>query len=141
MKEQVWVKGTILGSYGNGGVIADASASNLALGTEEFFVPVQLGTKPEEAATVRGALNPKDNPENVGKEVYILGQIETYFSTAGLKNTVDYSWDGQQVTTAIGGVEADNAGNKAAVYTIDGRRADKAVRGLYIIGGKKVYVK
>lgn len=141
VKEQVWVKGTILGSYGNGGVIADASASNLALGTEEFFVPVQLGTKPEEAATVRGALNPKDNPENVGKEVYILGQIETYFSTAGLKNTVDYSWDGQQVTTAIGGVEADNAGNKAAVYTIDGRRADKAVRGLYIIGGKKVYVK
>lgn len=141
VSDKVWVKGTILGSYANGGVIAaEPQVSNLALGSADFFVPVQLSTGSEDMKTVRTDLNPKDNPDNVGKEVYIYGQIVEYFSTAGIKNTSDYSWDGHKGVTSITGVTTDTDAN-AAVYTIDGRRAVKAGRGLYIIGGRKVYVK
>ncbi len=42
-------------------------------------------------------------------------------------------------TTAISGVEA-SAGNDA-IYTLSGTRVNKAVKGVYIIGGKKVLVK
>lgn len=139
VKELVWVKGTILGCYANGGQLAaEAVASNLAVGADDFFVPVQLPYA-SEGFSVRADLNLVDHADNKGKEVYLLGNIDTYFSTAGIKNTAAYSWDGLTVT-AIDAPIMD-AGKVNSIYDLSGRRADKAVRGLYIINGKKVIVK
>lgn len=139
VKELVWVKGTILGCYENGGKLAaEAVASNLAVGADDFFVPVQLPYA-SEGFSVRADLNLVDHADNKGKEVYLLGNIDTYFSTAGIKNTAAYSWDGLTVT-AIDAPVMD-AGKVNSIYDLSGRRADKAVRGLYIINGKKVIVK
>ena len=45
----------------------------------------------------------------------------------------------------LGGVtginEAKTQTNNAAIYDLQGRRVEKAQKGLYIIGGKKVLVK
>lgn len=139
VKELVWMKGTILGCYENGGKLAaEAVASNLAVGADDFFVPVQLPYA-SEGFSVRADLNLVDHADNKGKEVYLLGNIDTYFSTAGIKNTAAYSWDGLTVT-AIDAPVMD-AGKVNSIYDLSGRRADKAVRGLYIINGKKVIVK
>ena len=133
------MKGTILGCYANGGQLAaEAVASNLAVGADDFFVPVQLPYA-SEGFSVRADLNLVDHADNKGKEVYLLGNIDTYFSTAGIKNTAAYSWDGLTVT-AIDAPIMD-AGKVNSIYDLSGRRADKAVRGLYIINGKKVIVK
>ena len=139
VKELVWMKGTILGCYENGGKLAaEAVASNLAVGADDFFVPVQLPYA-SEGFSVRADLNLVDHADNKGKEVYLLGNIDTYFSTTGIKNTAAYSWDGLTVT-AIGAPVMD-AGKAKSIYDLSGRRVYKAVRGLYIINGKKVIVK
>lgn len=139
VKELVWVKGTILGCYENGGKLAaEAVASNLAVGADDFFVPVQLPYA-SEGFSVRADLNLVDHADNKGREVYLLGNIDTYFSTAGIKNTAAYSWDGLTVTAIDAPVM--EAGKVNSIYDLSGRRADKAVRGLYIINGKKVIVK
>lgn len=44
---------------------------------------------------VRNALNLKDNPSNLGKEVIVKGSLEKYFGTAGLKSITEYVLDGQ----------------------------------------------
>ncbi len=50
---------------------------------------------------------------------------------------------GTTAPTAIQGVAAETTNNKAnsAIYTITGQRVAKAVKGLYIVNGKKVLVK
>ena len=55
-------------------------------------IPVQLSTQPEEALLVRNALNLKENPTILGKEVKIVGAIDKYFTTTGLRNAVSYSF-------------------------------------------------
>ena len=47
--------------------------------------------------------------------------------------------DGIQLSTGIEAVESENGAQ--VVYDLSGRRVAKAVKGLYIINGKKVYVK
>ena len=44
---------------------------------------------------VRSALNLKDHPENLGKEVTLLGSLEKYFGTYGLKSVSEYTLDGE----------------------------------------------
>lgn len=39
---------------------------------------------------VRTALNLKDNPENLGKQVNLLGNLEAYFGVCGVKEVSDY---------------------------------------------------
>ena len=96
-----WVIGYICGSLANGtaDVLAEeAQASNLALGsTAEAteWTPVALPNNSE----VRTALNVKDNPSNIGKQVKVYGTLETYFSKAGVKNVTDYEL--QKAPTAI----------------------------------------
>lgn len=86
-KTKVWVKGTIIGSMVNNKLVKEegenASSSNLAIGTDEITVPVQL----KDAA--RTALNLQNNAI-LGREVALYGTIEAYFSMAGLKNVTDY---------------------------------------------------
>ncbi len=135
--EKVWVKGVIGGYYTNDGLVADiteAPASNLALGTADCCIPVNL----KNGSDARTALNLVDNPDKLNATVWLYGNIEKYFSVAGLKNVTDYSLDGV-ITTGIEGVEAENG--VKVIYDLSGRRVQQAQKGLYIINGKKVLVK
>ena len=134
--EKVWVKGQILGSI-NGSTIYPASdtektvASNIAIGTPDLYVPVQLSS----GSDVRAALNLIDNPELQDATVWVYGSLETYFSIPGVKSTSDYSLDGQ--TGIVIAVEQPATGEKQ-IYSIDGRRLTKLTKGINIVNGKKV---
>ena len=133
---KVWVKGQILGSI-NGSAIYPASdtektvASNIAIGTPDLYVPVQLSS----GSDVRAALNLIDNPELQDATVWVYGSLETYFSMPGVKSTSDFSLDGQ--TGIIIAIEQPATGEKQ-IYSIDGRRLTKLTKGINIVNGKKV---
>ena len=85
---KVWVKGAIIGSMVDNKLVegaTGASNTNMAIGTKESYLPVQLPS-----GDVRSALNLQENPANLGKEVVLYGTIEKYFSVAGVKNVTDY---------------------------------------------------
>lgn len=130
--EAVWVKGEIVGCAASGSNLTTEDkiqASNIAVGTADSWVPVQLPAN----TAVREVLNLLDNPGNAGKNVWVLGTIEKYFSVAGVKNVSDYSFDG--VTTDIKNVAVDA---NAPVYNLAGQRVADNYRGVVIMNGKKV---
>lgn len=141
----VWVKGTIMGiisdtSTGAYSKIEDLTedkivATNLAVGDGHDYLAVQLP-----AGDIRTALNLKDTPDNQGKTVWLLGQMMKYCGVPGLKNVKDYSFNGVPVTS-VGSVITSEGNAPAAIYTLDGVRQSKAVKGFNIINGKKVIVK
>ncbi|MDY4565402.1 MAG: DUF6359 domain-containing protein [Alloprevotella sp.] len=143
--DYVWVKATIMGIISNTSTgayskIEDLTednivATNLAVGDGHDYLAVQL---PKGA--VRDALNLKDNPGNQGKEVWLLGKMAKYCGVAGLKEVMDYSFDGKPVTS-VGSVITSEGNAPAVIYTIDGVRQSKVVKGFNIINGKKVIVK
>ena len=143
--DYVWVKGTIMGiiSDTNTGAyskIEDLTedkivATNLAVGDGHDYLAVQLP-----AGDIRTALNLKDTPDNQGKTVWLLGQMMKYCGVPGLKNVKDYSFNGVPVTS-VGSVITSEGNAPAAIYTLDGVRQSKAVKGFNIINGKKVIVK
>ncbi len=94
----VWVKGYIVGYYTNSSLsnfsndlsdpdsvrdsaIALAASPTETNGANTF--PVQLPT-----GAIREALSLKINPDNLGKEVKIKGNINTYYGSIGLPNGV-----------------------------------------------------
>lgn len=84
----VWVVGTIIGCYVNNAPCTDISkavVSNLALAAGNDTIPVAL---PD--GEIRKALNIVDHKSNVGKEVKICGDLQSYYSTTGLKNPSDF---------------------------------------------------
>ena len=135
LTEKVWVKGTIFGSRNNNVNYPAGDektlASNIVIGSEELFVPVQLSTNTEP----RAALNLVDNPSLQGKDVWVYGNLENYFSMPGVKNVTDYSLEG---ATGISSIEAAAQGKAAVIYSIDGRRLTAPVKGVQIINGRKV---
>lgn len=138
VSEKVWVKGTIIGyiSDTQKGTYSpadkDVVATNLAVGTPDAYIPVQLPK-----GKVRDAINLKDNADKQGTTVWLYGNIATYCGKAGLKNVTNYSLDG---VTGIG--QATNDANAPRViYSIDGRRLSQPVKGINIINGRKVLVK
>lgn len=143
--DYVWVKGTIMGIISNTSTgayskIEDLTedkivATNLAVGDGHDYLAVQLSK-----GAVRDALNLKDNPANQGKEVWLLGKMAKYCGVAGLKEVMDYSFNGKPVTS-VGSVITSEGNAPAVIYTIDGVRQSKAVKGFNIINGKKVIVK
>lgn len=141
--DYVWVKATIMGiisdtntgAYSKIEDLTEIVATNLAVGDGHDYLAVQL---PKGA--VRDALNLKDNPGNQGKEVWLLGQMMKYCGVPGLKNVKDYSFNGVPVTS-VGSVITSEGNAPAVIYTIDGVRQSKAVKGFNIINGKKVIVK
>ncbi|MCF2634413.1 DUF6359 domain-containing protein [Prevotellamassilia timonensis] len=141
--DYVWVKATIMGIISNTSTgayskiedLTEIVATNLAVGDGHDYLAVQLPT-----GAVRTALNLKDNPSNQGKEVWLLGQMVKYCGVAGLKNVKDYSFNGTPVTS-VGNVITSEGNAPAVIYTIDGVRQSKAVKGFNIINGKKVIVK
>ena len=142
----VWVKGTILGcantSRGNTLSTGDPVATNIALGTEDgtVIIPVQLPYVADSETSVRSVVNIVDNPDNVGKTIYLYGDVIKYCGVAGLKNTSDYSWDG--TTTAISNIAAAQSAAPKSIFTLSGQKVRAITQsGIYIVDGKKVYVK
>ena len=101
-EENKWVKGYIVGYMANGEFVPGAEGapfSNMVISSEEDaqnadnILTVQLvgGSLP------RAQLNLGDNPDNLGKEVWLLGNLEAYFSVAGIKAVSKFSWDGENV--------------------------------------------
>lgn len=156
--EDVWVKGTILGNAntsngatvvpndvpdrnGDGMISKDdcvegetvAVASNLSLGDETANIPVQLVAN----TVVRTDLNVLDHHDNIGKTVWLYGKIQKYCGVAGLKETSDYSLDGQ--TSGISNVVTE--ANDAILYNIAGQRVDANFKGIVVKNGKKILVK
>lgn len=139
VSEKVWVKGTIIGYISDTSkgtyspVDENVVATNLALGTEDAYIPVQLPK-----GTVRTALNLVDNPSLQGTTVWLYGELATYCNKAGLKNVTSYSLDG---VTAISTATMAPADGKLVIYSLDGRRLEQPAKGINIINGKKVVVK
>ena len=48
------------------------------------------------AGNVRDALSLQQHPENLGKEVSLLGSLEKYFGTYGLKSISEYALEGEE---------------------------------------------
>lgn len=136
-----WVKGIIVGSISNNKIEETPSVTtNLAMaaaaGETELTnaVPVQLM-----ADKNKDALNVVDNPSNIGKELVILGDITSYFSCTGLKNTSNYILDG--VLSGVNTVIAEQADENAPVYNLAGQRVNKNYKGVVIQNGHKFIVK
>ena len=145
-KDPVWVKGFIMGAAKStmNNIIKeqgdDLQVSNIVLADDAAeaasanMIPVQLASTNEVTKNVRANLNLVDNFENLGKEVWVFGTIEKYFSVPGVKNTSDYSFEGQ--STGVNAIKAD--AENANIYTIAGQRVNAVGKGLYIVGNKKV---
>ena len=131
--DKVWVKGTVCGTYESNALNTNVGTvnTNLAIGTEESHLPVQLPK-----GDVRDALNLVANPDLLGKTIWLYGNLEQYFQKPGVKNVTDFSFDG---VTGIDAVETETAAK--GIYLLDGRRVQQPVKGINIINGKKVVVK
>lgn len=95
-----WIKGYIVGAIESDGVTNTPSftapftiQSNLLIAASPTetnvanCIPVQLPT-----GTIRTDLNLNSNGSNLGKEVLLYGNLESYFSQAGLKSVTAYWW-------------------------------------------------
>lgn len=109
---EYWISSVIAGCVNTGGTLATTNvATNLALGTAEPYISVQLPK-----GDIRTGLNIVDNPTLLNKTVWIKGQLMTYFGTAGVKNPTDYSLDGINPWSGVESVKA--VSNK--VYAVNG---------------------
>ncbi|MDE6402835.1 MAG: hypothetical protein K2K86_03390, partial [Muribaculaceae bacterium] len=90
-----WITGYIVGTVTDKSIqtdaefgTANANAANILIAATPDVtdytqcVPVQLTS----GSATRAALNLKDHPENLGKEVKIEGSLEKYFGVPGLKS-------------------------------------------------------
>lgn len=79
-----WFKGTIKGSYEYGGHVAtSAKNTDLAVGDDNTLIPVALPK-----GDIQDAVNVKDHPDFVGKEIIFYGNKQEYFNNPnGIKNT------------------------------------------------------
>ncbi|MBB3696597.1 hypothetical protein KMW28_23810 [Flammeovirga yaeyamensis] len=98
-ENDVWVKGKIVGTLSNNNLnlgLSGAVASNIAIAVNEDetlmanVVPVQLPNN----SFIREQVNIVDNPDNLGKQVWIKGNTIAYFGIPGLKSPTSFSWDG-----------------------------------------------
>ncbi|MDE7334878.1 MAG: hypothetical protein K2N10_01020 [Muribaculaceae bacterium] len=131
-----WVKGYIVGAMNTAdsnnyifesaapfSVVANLYIAETPDETETSrMLPVQLVS----GTAVRTALNLKDNPANLGKEVILQGSLEKYFGQPGIKSTAAAILDGTEIGTATGG--DDNPGANATFV-----RATSIANGKYII--------
>ena len=71
----------------------------------------------------------------VGDKVIMYGKLVDYNGTKEMKDVHVYSLNGNQ-TVGIRGIEAGK--NSQSIYNLAGQRVGKAVKGIYVINGKKV---
>lgn len=116
-------------------------------------MPIQLP-----AGDLRTALNLKDNPDNLKKELLICGNIETYFGATGLKSATYAKIDGKEIGKKPGdttpgtgteikgeakgdGSEANPFNSVAAQKYTAALEADKATDKEFYIKGKVQEIK
>ena len=105
----------------------------------EKCIPVQLST-----GDVRSALNLKDNPANLGRQVTVKASVERYFGTnAALKNLTAYVWGaqgegGDEPTPPVAG-----GGNGSAdkPYSVAQMLAGQTGTGVWVSGYIVGYIK
>lgn len=97
----VWVRGYIVGYYSgttassfsndvNAESIKDTNLAIAASSSETNganTVSVQLST-----TSIKNALNLKDKPGNLGKELILKGNLTTYYGISGITNISDFEW-------------------------------------------------
>ncbi len=68
---------------------------------------------------IRNVLNLVDNPDNIGKQVKLLGNLESYFGQAGMRGTSGYWMDGEGIVPTISFWEAtfSNEADGVAPFT------------------------
>ncbi len=108
-------------------LIADAPSADAVADV----IPVALVAK----NLARTDLNLADNPDKLGAQVWLKGNVVKYMGVTGLKEVKEYSLDGQNITI-VTAVKADAA--KGAIYNIAGQRVSVVGKGLYVVGNKKV---
>ncbi len=120
----VWTYGYIVGVVDGMTLAADSkftadsvtTASNILLAATPDCtdytqcVPVQLPV-----GAVRAALNLVDNPDNLGKDVLIKGDLAKYFAAAGIKSVTEYEIIGAEVP--VDPVDPDK-GTESDPYTV-----------------------
>lgn len=156
LEEDVWVKAFIVGYIQGSSLSASTAvfsasapegktvlASNVLVAdvasanTIAQIIPVALPT-----GGARTDLNLLDNPDKLGTQVWLKGDIYKYMGVPGLKDVKVYSLDGRTIVDAINDIAAENAVANKSIYTIAGQRMQNLnKRGLYIVNGKKVVVK
>lgn len=103
-----WITGYIVG-YFTGTTSVDQTSpyggdSNIALADDpnetdhNNMVPVQLSS----GSDVRDAMGLQSIEENFGELVLLRGDLDTYFSHEGLKNTDDYKWNSDCTASTSG---------------------------------------
>ena len=145
---QYWVVGVVAGSAENDGKLADETTyTNLALGTSEPYVPVQLPS-----GDIRAAINPYDNPSIIGKKIAVKGQLTKYFSVPGIKNTSDYNIEMYSAVMELqatasrayatnGYIKTNGNNETVSVYSVTGKLVATGVAGRDIkISDKGIYI-
>ncbi len=99
-------------------IIADAADCK----DKALCLPVQLPT-----GAVRTALNLVDNPSVIGRKVTLNGNIEAYFTIAGLKGSTEYVLSD---ASAIEEVAAENA--SVEYYNLQGVKVANPENGIFI---------
>lgn len=141
-----WVIGYIAGCAISGGDLAKADGdivnSNIALtATAEVdkVVPVALPNNTD----ARTNLNIVDHADNIGKEVKVYGNIDTYFGVTGVKNTSAYLFTGNSVEIVVTGITNINAAKaeNGVRYNLAGQKVNAGYKGVVIMNGNKVVLK
>ena len=155
--DPVWIEGYIVGyvdgtSY-NGPANAAPARRVAVFGIpDESQTEILIAASPEETnpdncipvqlpkGILREQLDLYAHPELLGQSIKVCGTVDKYFGTCGIKNTTDAIINGESIVDAIMAVRA--AEMLEGVYTISGQKVSEITRGgLYIINGKKVFVK
>lgn len=88
---------------------------------------------------IRNTLNLADNADNYKKEIKISGSLETYFKVAGLKSITEYEFTGK---TSIESIESNTDATQKTIYDLTGRKIENITKpGLYIVNGRKIFIK
>ncbi len=138
-----WVKGYIVGAMNT------TDQNNYVFeATAPFTVAanVYIAAKPDETNTsqmmpvqlvngtdVRNAVNLKDNPANIGKEVMLFGSIESYFKQPGIKNTTAAIINGTEIGDG-GSASPDPTPGVTESFV----RANAIANGKYIIWSENI---
>lgn len=133
--ENVWVTGYIVG-FIPGKVmseavfgVADAANTNLVLAptadTRDVAkcIPVAL------VGSLRDELGLGNQPQNLGKQVSILGDLTKYFGENGLKNTTAYNWGAKGVAQDAPDVPTGSGAFTQTTSLVSGAKYVLAVNG------------